>query len=161
MADQDYQYAADILKSAIEQMFADGVPKEELPPLLADFAAMFAFGIGKSTGTLAILVRMSEYAAQLEVEQSPDPSAQDARNAAFLLQSLREEPAEGQGSRFSLIRHAMENMTQLQGMSLEEACGCMVYYALGLLIRERGIGAGEALVQCAQDELARFNKDRT
>jgi len=121
MAYQDYQHAGDILKAAIEHMFQEGVPKEELPPLLADCAAMFAFAIGTAEGTLAMLTRMSAYADLLEVEHAPDPSAQDARNAAFLLQSLREEHAEGQGSRFSLLRHAMENMTQLHGMSLEEA----------------------------------------
>ena len=62
MADQDYQHAGTILKTAIEQMFDDGIPEEELPPLLAGFATMFAFGIGKTEGTLAILMRMSEYA---------------------------------------------------------------------------------------------------
>ena len=159
MADQDYQHAGDILKTAIEQMFDDGIPKEELPPLLADFATMFAFGIGKAEGTLAILMRMSEYADQLEVEHTLDQSSQDSSNADFLLQSLTEEH-EAQGSRFSLIRHAMESMTQLQGMSLEQACACMVYYALGFLIQERGISKGEALVQFARDELVRFKTER-
>ena len=121
---------------------------------------MFAFGMGKATGTLAIVARMSEFADQLEGEHVPDPATQDAKNAAFLLQSLGEAHAEGQGSRFSLIRHSMGNMTQLHGMHLEEACGCTVYYALGLLIRERGIGKGETLVRFTQDELARFKTER-
>ena len=53
----------------------------------------------------------------------------------------------------------MESMTQLQGMSLEEACGCMVYYTLGLLIQERDIRKAEALVRFAQDELARLKTE--
>ena len=90
----------------------------------------------------------------------PDPSAQDARNATFLLQSLREGHADGQDSRFSLIRHAMASMTQLHGIPLEKACVCMVSYALGFLIQERGTQQGEALVQFARDELARLQTER-
>jgi hypothetical protein len=36
-----------------------------------------------------------------------------------------------------LIRHAMGSMKQLQGRLLDQACTCMVYYSLSLLIQER------------------------
>jgi hypothetical protein len=62
----DYDGAAELLKTAIEDMFDGGFPKEELPLLLADFTTMTSMVAAGPAGVLTIMGRMRQQFAQAE-----------------------------------------------------------------------------------------------
>lgn len=155
--------AADVLKTAIEQMVTNGLPKDELPLLLSQFAFMFAQVLDRDRGPVALLTYMSKMAVNNE-DNPPGPLDDDPSGARHqndlavkrLIETIEGDNGEPITYDFSLIVHAMESLTALQEMSVEKASTGMLCYALNFLAQQNGIESGERLVEYAQTELARI-----
>ena len=158
--------AADILKNAIAQMVQDGLPKDELPLLLSQFAYMFAQVLDKDRGPVALLTYMSKMAVNNEdnppgpIDDNPiEGRHQNDLAMKSMIESLEAESGAPITYDMSLLGHAMESLTTLQDMPVEQASTGMLCYALNFLVRQRGIESGEQLVKYAQSELARIQAE--
>lgn len=150
----DHDGGAEMIKAAITTLFKCGFPKEDLPPLLADFTFITAFAAAGATGVTAMLDRIRE---RMKSAQSASRFAAVDQNSA----PINERAAKAAGQVFdgSPIRIAMEHLISHQGVPLDQAAACFTIYAVMLVFDRLGAGRARAVVNTTERELRRLTDE--
>jgi hypothetical protein len=153
----DYDRAAQIITSVLEQASSAKVPDTIVPVALADFAIGIALRIGGSVAGEALVERMHKNVVEWSLGSHPmqEPMREGGEAVAEPQELFRKHEFDG-----SPIRIAMEHLLSHQRIKLEQAAVFFSVYALMLVFHNEGPDRAKALLGTARRELRRMETER-